>query len=96
VVSQVHSWMLRGVVINHSFENACTAFPSTLVSMLELSPPLPVLLLLRVRGLSRLNTRAIQMDLGQIGWGGMDWIVLAQDRERWRAVATTVMNRGVQ
>jgi hypothetical protein len=34
----------------------CTAFPSTLVSMLELSPPLPVLLLLRVGGLSRLNT----------------------------------------
>jgi hypothetical protein len=29
--------------------------------MLELSPPLPVLLLLRVEGLSRLNTRAVQM-----------------------------------
>jgi hypothetical protein len=43
-----------------SIENACTAFPSTLVSMLELSPPLPVLLPLRVGGLSRLNTRAIQ------------------------------------
>jgi hypothetical protein len=40
-------------------ENACTAFPSTLVSMLELSSPLPVLLLLRVGGLSRLNTRAL-------------------------------------
>jgi hypothetical protein len=37
----------------------CTAFPSTLVSMLELSSPLPVLLLLRVGGLSRLNTRAL-------------------------------------
>jgi hypothetical protein len=36
----------------------CSAFPSTLVSMLELSPPLPVLLLLRV-GLSSLNTRAL-------------------------------------
>jgi hypothetical protein len=36
----------------------CTAFPSTLASMLELSPPLPVLLL-RVGGLSRLNTRAL-------------------------------------
>jgi hypothetical protein len=33
----------------------CTAFPSTLVSMLQLSPPLPVLLLLRVGGLSCLN-----------------------------------------
>jgi hypothetical protein len=37
----------------------CTAFPSTFVSMLELSPPLPVFLLLRVGGLSRLNTRAV-------------------------------------
>jgi hypothetical protein len=37
-------------------QNACAAFPSTLVSMLELSPPLPILLLLRVAGLSGLNT----------------------------------------
>jgi hypothetical protein len=37
-------------------QNACTAFPSTLVSMMELSPPLPILLLLRVAGLSGLNT----------------------------------------
>jgi hypothetical protein len=39
-----------------SVQNACTAFPSSLVSMLELSPPLPILLLLRVAGLSGLNT----------------------------------------
>jgi hypothetical protein len=37
-------------------QNTCTAFPSTLVSMLELSPLLPILLLLRVAGLSGLNT----------------------------------------
>jgi hypothetical protein len=37
----------------------CTAFPSTLVSMLELSPPLPILLLPRVGGLSALSTRAV-------------------------------------
>jgi hypothetical protein len=37
-------------------QNACTAFLSTLVSMLELSPPLPILLLLHVAGLSGLNT----------------------------------------
>jgi hypothetical protein len=37
-------------------QNACTVFPSTLVSMLELSPPLPIFLLLRVAGLSGLNT----------------------------------------
>jgi hypothetical protein len=37
-------------------QNDCTAFPSTLVSMLELSPPLPILPLLRVARLSGLNT----------------------------------------
>jgi hypothetical protein len=37
----------------------CTAFPSTLVSMLELSPPLTILLLPRVGGLSALSTRAV-------------------------------------
>jgi hypothetical protein len=26
----------------------------------------------------------IKMDLGEIGWDGMDWIELAQDREQWR------------
>jgi hypothetical protein len=28
----------------------------------------------------------IKMDLREIGWGGMDWIDLAQDRYQWRAV----------
>jgi hypothetical protein len=28
----------------------------------------------------------IKMDLREIGWGGMDWIVLAQDRDQWRAL----------
>jgi hypothetical protein len=32
------------------------------------------------------------MDLGEIGWGSVDWIQLAQDRDRWRAVVNTVMN----
>jgi hypothetical protein len=41
--------------------NSCTAFPSTLVSMLELSPPLPTLPLLRVAGLSGLNTIIVQI-----------------------------------
>jgi hypothetical protein len=27
-----------------------------------------------------------------IGWGGMDWIDLAQDRDQWRALAKMVMN----
>jgi hypothetical protein len=32
------------------------------------------------------------MDLTEIGWGGMDWIDLGQDRDQWRAVVNTVMN----
>jgi hypothetical protein len=34
----------------------------------------------------------ITMDLREIGCGGMDWIVLAQDREKWRPLVNTVMN----
>jgi hypothetical protein len=32
----------------------------------------------------------IKMDLREIGWGGMDWINLAQDRDPWRALVNTV------
>jgi hypothetical protein len=34
----------------------------------------------------------IRMDLREIGLGGVDWIRLAQDRDRWWAVVNTVMN----
>jgi hypothetical protein len=35
----------------------------------------------------------IKMDhLREIGWDGMNWIELAQDRDQWRAVVNTVMN----
>jgi hypothetical protein len=34
----------------------------------------------------------IRMDLREIGLGGVDWIRLAQDRGRWRAVVSAVMN----
>jgi hypothetical protein len=34
----------------------------------------------------------IKMDLRKIGWDGMDWIDLAQDRDQWRALVNTVMN----
>jgi hypothetical protein len=32
------------------------------------------------------------MDLREIGWGGMDWIDLAQDRDQWRAHMKMGMN----
>jgi hypothetical protein len=34
----------------------------------------------------------IRTDLWEIGLGGVDWIRLAQDRDRWRAVVSAVMN----
>jgi hypothetical protein len=34
----------------------------------------------------------IRMDVREIGLGGVDWIRLAQDRSRWRAVVSAVMN----
>jgi hypothetical protein len=34
----------------------------------------------------------IKMDLREIGWDGMDWIDLDQDRDQWRALLNTVMN----
>jgi len=32
------------------------------------------------------------MDLQEVGWGDMIWIDLAQDRNRWRALANVEMN----
>jgi hypothetical protein len=34
----------------------------------------------------------IKIDLLEIGWGGVDWIGLAQDRDNWRALVNAVMN----
>jgi hypothetical protein len=32
------------------------------------------------------------MDLQEMGWGGMDWIDMAHDRDRWWALVSAVMN----
>ena len=37
----------------------------------------------------------IKMDLQEVGSGCGDWMELAQDRDRWRALVSTVMNFGV-
>jgi hypothetical protein len=34
----------------------------------------------------------IKMDLREIGWNGMDWIDLSQNRDQWRVLVNTVMN----
>jgi hypothetical protein len=34
----------------------------------------------------------ISMDLGEVGWGDVDWIGLVKDRNRWRALVNAVMN----
>jgi hypothetical protein len=33
----------------------------------------------------------IRLDLGEVEWDGMEWIGLAQDRDRWRALVNGIM-----
>jgi hypothetical protein len=40
----------------------------------------------------RRRAEYVKIDLREIGWGGMDWIDLAEDRDQWRALVNTVMN----
>jgi hypothetical protein len=34
----------------------------------------------------------IRMDLGEVGWGDVNWIGLTKDRNRWRALMNSVLN----
>jgi hypothetical protein len=34
----------------------------------------------------------IRMDLGEVGWDCVDWIDLARDRKKWRALVNSVLN----
>jgi len=38
------------------------------------------------------DNTSIRMDLQEVGCGYMDWIGLAQDRDRWRTLVSAVMN----
>jgi hypothetical protein len=52
-------------------------------------------LLMGKRPLGRPRRRGvdnIRMDLGEMGWGDMDWIGLARDRNRWRALVNSILN----
>jgi hypothetical protein len=35
---------------------------------------------------------SIKIDFGEIGWDSVDWIDLAQDTDKWRALVNTMMN----
>jgi hypothetical protein len=34
----------------------------------------------------------VKMDHRELGWGGVDWIDLAQNRDQWRALVNMIMN----
>jgi hypothetical protein len=40
----------------------------------------------------RRRVNNIKMDLVEVGWGDVDWIGLAQDRDRWGALVNSVLN----
>jgi hypothetical protein len=55
-----------------------------------------VVLLCRNDTLSSAFDLCLSNDSGEVGRAGIDWIDLAQDRDRWRALVNEVMNLRVQ
>jgi hypothetical protein len=81
IIRQVKSWRMRWA--GHV---ACMGEERKLYKVLVGKPE-------RKRPLGRLTWEdGNRMDLREIGLGGVDWIRLAQDRDRWRAVVSAVMN----
>jgi hypothetical protein len=46
----------------------------------------------RPRLRSEANIANTEVNLQEVGWAGMDWIYLAQDRDRWQVLVNVVMN----
>jgi hypothetical protein len=53
---------------------------------------IPVLLAADLIYLDKKFYTHIRLDLGEVGWGDVDWIGLAKDRNRWRVVVNSVLN----
>jgi hypothetical protein len=74
--------MGRACSTNGAKRNACRLFVEKLEGKRPLGRP------------RRRCVGNIKISLREVGWGGMDWIDLAQDRDQWRALVNTVMNFG--